>query len=160
VITIAGKTGTAQIQQGGSVIGHNVAFCGYFPYEKPLYTCIVTITRPRNGLPSGGTMCGTVVKEIAEKIYAGCTVVDVADMPRDSARVSKAKVLNGDFKTVNKLKGDLVPNVVGMGAIDAVYAMEKCGLRVSLTGHGSVVKQSISGGSKAATGQTVSLTLN
>ncbi|MDR3308988.1 MAG: penicillin-binding protein 2, partial [Tannerella sp.] len=78
VITIAGKTGTAQIQQGGSVIGHNVAFCGYFPYEKPLYTCIVSITRPHSGPPSGGTMCGTVVKEIAEKIYSGCTVVDVA----------------------------------------------------------------------------------
>ena len=54
VITIAGKTGTAQISSGGAygTAGHNVSFCGYFPYEDPQYTCIVVITHPRNGTVS------------------------------------------------------------------------------------------------------------
>lgn len=53
----------------------------------------------------------------------------------------------------------LVPNVVGMGAKDAVFLMESSGLRVSLTGMGYVASQSISPGARASKGQTVSLTL-
>ncbi|MBQ9533738.1 MAG: transpeptidase family protein [Prevotella sp.] len=40
----------------------------------------------------------------------------------------------------------LVPSVIGMGARDAVYLMEKRGLKVSLSGRGRVVAQSLSPG--------------
>ncbi|MDR1096525.1 MAG: PASTA domain-containing protein [Tannerella sp.] len=194
VITIAGKTGTAQIASGGVYSGHNVSFCGYFPYEDPLYTCIVVISRPRIGFPSGGLMCGTVVREIAEKTIANCTVSDLKKMPDDSLKAPYPEIKNGDYaalKNVMKglkikageaapvnsgyvtatgndrgitlkelpLIGNLVPNVVGMGAKDAVYALENCGLRVSLSGRGRVVSQSVKNGSRAASGQTVTLTL-
>lgn len=53
----------------------------------------------------------------------------------------------------------LVPNVVGMGAKDAVYLLEIAGLRTSLNGMGRVSSQSISPGSRVSKGQTVSLTL-
>lgn len=66
---IAGKTGTAQIASGGSYSGHFVSFCGYFPAEKPMYTCFVGIKKPK-GIPSGGGMPGAVFKQIAEEIYA------------------------------------------------------------------------------------------
>ena len=56
------------------------------------------------------------------------------------------------------LKG-LVPNVVGMGAKDAVYLLESVGLQTSLNGMGRVSSQSISPGSRVSKGQTVSLTL-
>ncbi|MDR1525182.1 MAG: transpeptidase family protein [Tannerella sp.] len=196
VITIAGKTGTAQIASGGvyRTAGHNVSFCGYFPYENPLYTCIVVVSHPRVGLPSGGLMCGTVVKEIAEKIYANCTVFDIKKVSDDSLKILYPHVKNGDysalknvmdelkiksnttgkvnskFVTANEnskgitlrelpLTGSLVPDVTGMGAKDAVYALENCGLRVSLSGKGCVVSQSVGKGSKATPGQTVVLTL-
>jgi cell division protein FtsI (penicillin-binding protein 3) len=196
VITIAGKTGTAQIASGGvyRTSGHNVSFCGYFPYKDPLYTCIVVISRPRVGLPSGGLMCGTVVKEIAEKIYANCTVFDMKKMPDDSLKVPYPDVKNGDYAALKNvmddlkvkanrttkvsskyvianesdkgvtlkelpLIGNLVPNVVGMGAKDAVYALENCGLRVSLSGKGRVVSQSVKNGTRVVSGQTVTLTL-
>ena len=196
VITIAGKTGTAQIASGGvyRTSGHNVSFCGYFPYENPLYTCIVVISRPRIGLPSGGLMCGTVVKEIAEKIYADCTLLDIKKIPEDSLKVPYPDIKNGDYAALKnvmsslKIKtgrvakvnsgyvianrnekevtlkelpliGNLVPNVVGMGAKDAVYALENCGLRVSLSGKGNVVSQSVRNGSRVVSGQTVVLTL-
>jgi Cell division protein FtsI/penicillin-binding protein 2 len=195
VITIAGKTGTAQIASGGVRSGHNVTFCGYFPYENPMYTCIVVITRPNVGLASGGTMCGTVVKDIAEKIYAGSTVFDMKKIENDSTKTLYPQVKNSDYlalknvtkelkiKTVedNSIKSqyvitnedekkgvmlkelpqieNLVPNVVGMGAKDAVFALESSGLRVSISGQGRVISQSIKNGSKIVPGQTVTLTL-
>jgi cell division protein FtsI (penicillin-binding protein 3) len=46
-----------------------------------------------------------------------------------------------------------------MGAKDAVYAMENCGLRVTLAGKGRVTAQSVRPGSHVTTKQTVTLTL-
>jgi len=74
-VRIAGKSGTAQISQGkaGYKEGgtkHQVAFCGYFPYENPLYSCIVVMREPGIGYASGGTMTGSVFKNIAERVIA------------------------------------------------------------------------------------------
>ncbi|HJV78039.1 MAG TPA: penicillin-binding protein [Paludibacter sp.] len=74
-VRIAGKSGTAQISQGkgGYKTGgtkHQVAFCGYFPYENPLYTCVVVMREPGKGYPSGGHMSGSVLKNIAERVIA------------------------------------------------------------------------------------------
>jgi cell division protein FtsI (penicillin-binding protein 3) len=55
---------------------------------------------------------------------------------------------------------NLVPNVVGMGAKDAVYLSEKAGLRPVLVGFGQVVNQSIPPGVKAKKGDTFVLTLS
>ena len=52
-----------------------------------------------------------------------------------------------------------VPNVRGLGAKDALYLMEQCGLRVQLSGCGKVVSQSIAAGTAAVKGRTVLLTL-
>ena len=56
-------------------------------------------------------------------------------------------------------KMGLVPNVIGMGAKDAVYLLESKGLRVQLYGIGRVRSQSIAGGSRLVKGQTVTLQL-
>ena len=52
-----------------------------------------------------------------------------------------------------------VPNVRGLGAKDAVYMLESCGLNVRLSGSGKVRSQSIPHGSKVSKGQTIYLTL-
>lgn len=70
---VAGKTGTAQISQGGS--GYNrknytASFVGYFPAEEPKYSCIVIISNPRGGKYYGSSVSAPVFKEVAEKIYA------------------------------------------------------------------------------------------
>lgn len=57
------------------------------------------------------------------------------------------------------LQENLVPRVTGMGARDAIYLMEKAGLKVSLSGAGQVVSQSISAGQRVVKGQTILLTL-
>jgi cell division protein FtsI (penicillin-binding protein 3) len=58
------------------------------------------------------------------------------------------------------VKEGQIPNVVGMGAKDAVYAMESCGLQVNLSGRGKVVSQSVTPGQRVVKGQTVALVLN
>lgn len=55
---------------------------------------------------------------------------------------------------------ELVPNVIGMGAKDAVYLLEERGLRASLSGVGKVRSQSITPGSRIRKGQTIKLQLN
>jgi cell division protein FtsI (penicillin-binding protein 3) len=54
----------------------------------------------------------------------------------------------------------VMPNVVGMGAKDAVYLLEKAGLRVNIAGVGKVTRQSIPSGNKYQKGQTVALQLH
>ncbi len=55
---------------------------------------------------------------------------------------------------------EFVPNVLGMGAKDAVYLLESKGLKVRLSGVGKVKSQSIPHGTKFSKGQTIRLQLN
>ncbi len=64
--------------------------------------------------------------------------------------------VNLHAKEVNKKQ---VPSVIGMGAKDAVYLLESKGLRVHLSGVGSVHKQSIAQGTEIKSGQTISIEL-
>ena len=58
------------------------------------------------------------------------------------------------------LTAGIMPSVVGMGAKDAVYLLEKVGLRVNIAGVGKVTRQSIPSGHKYSKGQTVALQLH
>ena len=57
------------------------------------------------------------------------------------------------------IKEGIVPNVVGMGAQDALYLLESVGLRVRIEGVGAVRSQSIAAGSPSAEGATIVLKL-
>ncbi|MCC8200159.1 MAG: transpeptidase family protein [Tannerellaceae bacterium] len=104
-IHIAGKTGTAQIASGGvyRTSGHQVSFCGYFPADEPQYSCIVVIRRPRIGYPSGGTMSGVVVKNIAEKVYSNHMAFDIRKLPVDSTAVLQPVPKAGDLEALDKV---------------------------------------------------------
>jgi cell division protein FtsI (penicillin-binding protein 3) len=58
-----------------------------------------------------------------------------------------------------ELKPGVIPNVRGMGATDAVYLLEKSGLRVSLRGVGKVKTQSLRAGDPFRRGQNIVITL-
>jgi len=59
-----------------------------------------------------------------------------------------------------KVEEGVVPNVKGMGATDAVYLLEKCGLRVTLNGRGKVKFQSLKAGTKIRRGQSIAIRLS
>lgn len=68
---VAGKTGTAKLSKNGKYEkAYQASFVGYFPADNPLYTCIVIINSPSNGIYYGGLVAGPVFKEIAEKVYS------------------------------------------------------------------------------------------
>lgn len=58
-----------------------------------------------------------------------------------------------------EMKPGTIPNVKGMGATDAVYLLEKSGLRVSLRGFGKVKSQSLRAGDPTRRGQNIVITL-
>ena len=58
-----------------------------------------------------------------------------------------------------EIKPGTIPNVKGMGATDAVYLLEKFGLRVSLRGIGKVRSQSLRAGDPTRRGQNIVITL-
>ena len=183
VINIAGKTGTAQIVSDGSYTkngrSHQVSFAGYFPAEKPIYSCICVIRKPRIGYPSGGTMAGGVVKTIAEQIYADQTYIDLSQEAVDSLAVLVPPMKKGSGESTQEvlesldisadsaqqaaakiiIKEALVPNTVGMGAKDALYLLESKGLEVSLNGFGTVASQSLAPGTRIRKGGRITLRL-
>lgn len=72
--TVAGKTGTAHVAGGGLNYDDGVyqaSFVGFFPAEKPQYTCIVVIkTKPHAAMHYGGQLAAPVFKEIATGLFA------------------------------------------------------------------------------------------
>ena len=66
-------------------------------------------------------------------------------------------VMNAPF---NSLSTSVTPNVVGMGLKDAVYLLENMGLKVTVTGRGRVINQSLTAGTNFKKSQTISLILN
>ncbi len=69
---MAGKTGTAMIadRKHGYKQVYQSSFAGYFPADKPLYSCIVVINAPKSGHYYGSTVAAPVFREIADKVYS------------------------------------------------------------------------------------------
>ena len=81
------------------------------------------------------------------------------DYDKENAFGKSGMITDGVRLTRMELKDGVVPDVRGMGAKDAVYLMEKSGLKVNLSGIGKVRSQSIPAGNRLVKGQTVRLVL-
>ena len=152
VVNVAGKTGTAQYYdrvQGYAYhepgIGrklYNTTFVGYFPAEKPRYSCIVMVSRARGRFWAAGSVSAPGFREIAEKVYAmrigtheDDTLAPVSPVSNEPIIVRHSKeasylngidnpfndyAINGDWVTVQKTENgetdlrtaQLQPNLV------------------------------------------------
>jgi len=174
---VAGKTGTAQVSQGkagykSGTVQYWLSFAGYFPADNPRYSCIVCLKK--SGLPaSGGGMSGVVFHHIAEGVMARNLKMSVKDA-HDEKSILIPEVKKGNSKEANyilnklginkriskeNINTDNTPNVIGMGARDAVYLLENSGLKVKIIGHGKVKKQSYPAGKPITEGSICILTL-
>jgi cell division protein FtsI (penicillin-binding protein 3) len=176
---VSGKTGTAQVAKAGGyktgTTEYWLSFCGYFPSDNPQYTCIVCIKKM--GLPaSGGLMSGGIFHHISEGVMAKSLKLSVTDA-RDSTSVLVPSVLKGDNNAAGyvlrqlgvntskvsmaslDVKAGKMPDVTGMGARDAVYQLERLGVKVKLSGKGFVARQSIAPGTTLQTGMSCMLEL-
>ena len=203
IVTIAGKTGTCRIlaetkpsghkpdstkkasgndkrpQIGGYLDGHyRLSFCGFFPYDKPRYTCFVMISDPSPAYKGAATTSGTVLKNVALKLYSR-GMLDNCSKLEDEPEVESRPTLyaSNDENRHNRLASGLhmpsgtvitapgqtdpglVPDVRGLGIREAVVTLEKAGYNVSFSGIGYVETQTPAPRSRIARGSKVKITL-
>src|SRR5690625_808509 len=135
--SIAGKTGTAQTEYWMDDWSSNrryiSSFAGYFPADNPKYSCIVVIHKPDNRIGYyGADVSGPVFKKIAQKIYTDSPVLDSFDRI-DSIHPKVEEAYERFFATSRQVK-QVMPDLKGLPAMDAVSLLENLGLRVQLSG--------------------------
>ncbi len=110
---IAGKTGTAQIAKNklgyrqGVRISYQASFVGYFPAENPLYSCIVVVNAPSNGVYYGNLVAGSVFREISDKVYATRFFRDYKPENNESIALSAPEAGNGYREDINEVLKNL-----------------------------------------------------
>ena len=110
---IAGKTGTAQIARDnkgyrqGQSVSYQASFVGYFPAENPLYSCIVVVNSPSNGVYYGNLVAGTVFKEISDKVYATNFFREYKTENDKEMLVAAPEAGNGYRSDINEVLGSL-----------------------------------------------------
>ena len=105
-------TGTAHVagrDDNGNKIGYDAgiyqaSFVGYFPYDKPQYSCIVVIrTKAHPRFHMGGEVSAPVFREISDKLYAlnaaNNTTLPEANIKKDSSNFYYA----GRAKDIKKI---------------------------------------------------------
>lgn len=164
VVKAAGKTGTAQYYdkvQGYSYhepgIGrklYNTTFVGYFPADKPKYSCIVVVSRARGPYWAAGSVSAPGFREIAEKVYAMRLGVQEDDNATDSIcqPVPVIDVMSYDQRA-------LVPDVTGLDITDAVFLLESLGIKTNFSGQGLVKEQSLHAGDSIKANSVINLKL-
>lgn len=167
--TVAGKTGTAQIPFVTEVGGkartvykdrdgrkqHQGTFVGFFPADDPKYTAIVVVySRLSVKDLYGGSIPAATFREITDNIYS--LSPEWGKELKSRGRVPEMDV-NGMTSGEDNL--DEVPDVKGLGLMDAIWSVENCGYRCEYEGYGHVVRQTPAAGTRQRKGETVKLTL-
>ena len=99
IMGVAGKTGTSQVREyefgeENYVNEYQLAFCGYFPADEPMYSMIVSMNKM--GLPaSGGGMAGPVFRAILEQMFIhGMPTLFVVDEERNDTTMVDEEYLD------------------------------------------------------------------
>ncbi|MDB5152032.1 MAG: hypothetical protein JWR54_783 [Mucilaginibacter sp.] len=173
----------------GAKNSHQDSFCGYFPADKPKYSMIVVMHDPTIGSHLAAYVAGPVFRAIADRVYSSDLEMNQAtplhfvgntQLPKAKAGNRKAvqevynklniKPLYASNNTAvdtsaglafeeNKYHKGAVPEVTGMGLSDALYELGNAGYRVAVHGSGTVVKQSVAGGSIIPKGSKIIIEL-
>ncbi len=180
VVRIAGKTGTCyMIENGAYNTGKKrLAFCGFFPADNPVYSCVVLTCHPTKNFFGAATTSGQVLRNVAMKLYSRGMLGNSSEYSAGLASTDGPTfyATRGDdpFK---KLRGPMaipngksikspvavrsgIPDVRGLGIREAVVTLERAGFDVRFSGSGFVHSQSPSPGTLAGQGAVVRLTLS
>lgn len=116
MFNVSGKTGTAQIwTRHGFSAQYLVSFVGYFPSEKPLYSCIVCVQK--NAPASGSIHSAPVFKRVAETIMAQRQSTDYSSA-RDTVHALMPVAGNGNINATAQVLSQLGINYQGGEAAD------------------------------------------
>ena len=144
---VGGKTGTANIAEGGSYSEQTVAsFLAMAPMDDPQISVLVMVTRPKKSI-YGAANAGPIVREILEQslVYLG---VERKYSEEEEAQREQSEVT--------------VPNVTGLDSSAAIKKLQALGLKTKAMPEGTsgsfhVVDQYPKAGDKMTSGGTVYL---
>lgn len=154
-LKMAGKTGTCQLDYNkkDKLVQYVASFVGYFPADKPQYSCIVVIHRPDKKLGYyGSTVAAPVFKKIAKKIHNA--------LPKTiHIQYSEINQLSTKAENINVSEG-VIPDLKGLTPMEALSILEPMGLKVIIKGRGKVKKQSLAAGATFNINQKIILELS
>jgi len=157
-VTIAGKTGTCQLNYWRGGKDYQSSFVGYFPADNPRYSCIVVISKPNyfKGY-YGNIVAGPVFKAIADEVYHQLPhTPQVVGRAQLALAAQQAHDLNKQHEALEK---NYLPNLRSLDLREALEILESAGLEVKVQGHGKVVKQEPALGTSLHQCSTVTLWL-
>lgn len=181
-VSIAGKTGTCysidSLTHKYDTSRKRLAFCGFFPADKPRYSCVVLIYHPRQEAFGAASTSGVVLKNVALGLYSRGLLDNTsdyrADAPAHPSHPTLFTTASGQlssvfeaqfgikapgFKTPDKTAAGTAPDVLGMGLREAVAAVEHSRYNVKFTGTGHVSSQDPAAGTPLSRGATIKLHL-
>ena len=118
---IAGKTGTAQrLVNKRYTQTYYTSFVGYFPADRPKYSCIVVIDYPKGFNLYGSDVAAPVFKEVADKIFAQDLELHVPIVPQEISNTGiYPSIKGGLFDDLKYLCDELkIPHHKGANAND------------------------------------------
>lgn len=152
MLTMAGKTGTCQVDYTTDEVQYISSFVGYYPVEKPKYSCIVVIHKPNKTKGYyGATVAAPVFKTIAKKIFNDIPY-EVKINSTDLAILDQEKKVQEDEK--------VMPNLAGLSKKEALETLERKGFKVLVKGTGLVRTQSPKAGTPIQKQQKIILELS
>ncbi|WP_242156352.1 penicillin-binding protein [Aestuariivivens sediminis] len=158
--SMAGKTGTCQKDyRDKDKLNYISSFVGYFPAENPKYSCIVVIHEPDKSVGYyGADVSGPVFQKIAQKIFTDTPIIDEVKSLEIKSVLAEQEFEN--YYKLAKTYKTVMPNVVGMPAMDALTLLENMHVKVkvNLQGNGIVKTQSVKEHIKLSDNQTIILT--
>jgi cell division protein FtsI (penicillin-binding protein 3) len=131
------------------------SFVGYFPVDKPKYSCIVVIHKPnKNKGYYGNIVAAPVFKEIAHKIYSNTPLVENYSEKKYIKNSGEKKI-----NAINELNSLIMPDLKDFGINELIPILENAGFSVVIDGNGLNVSQSILPGTKLSKGQEIKINL-
>lgn len=165
--TVAGKTGTAQKLVAGaySHSEYNVSFVGFVPSRKPVLTIIVVVDTPRAGRYHGGSVSAPIFQRIADAslrhLGVAPTVFPAPPVlvdPRGSLPALSPRPAT--VITVDDSGLRAMPDLVGLGAREALRRVARLGVTAKIQGSGLVVAHYPEAGQTLAVGGSCTLMLD
>jgi len=149
---------------------NSVSFCGYFPANNPQYTCIVYLYNVNKKSGTAVDLFVKILNKISNHAYGKKTVpieegrhlpsfthisaeaceelLRYFEIKNNIPSTSDFSYISGtprgknfEIKESQFLTNKDIPNVVGMSAIDAIYALNRAGYKVIIQNRGKVVRQ-------------------
>jgi cell division protein FtsI (penicillin-binding protein 3) len=164
--TVAGKTGTAQklVDRRYSHSDYNASFIGFVPSRKPALAIVVVIDSPHANGYYGGTVAAPIFKRIAQEslrhLGIGPTINPAPPVlvARNSGEEMVPQPVSAS-QTVDPapppsesiIDEDVMPDLRGLSAREALRALTKLGMTARMSGDGFVLEQAPAAGTPLGT---------